>query len=69
MTITSRLADMAMPFLRYLEDWFIGLESLPLHELVADQPEQVACISVDVINGFCKEGALASNRSTGSRSR
>jgi nicotinamidase-related amidase len=62
MTTTSRLADLSLPFLRYLEDWFVSLEPLPLADLVADQPERVACISVDVINGFCKEGALASER-------
>src|SRR5215208_5945760 len=56
------LLDHARPFLAYLEEWYNGLEDLPLRELVTGEPEQVAIISIDVINGFCKSGPLASER-------
>ena len=38
------------------------LAPLPLAEIVAGAPERVALISIDVINGFCKSGPLASER-------
>jgi nicotinamidase-related amidase len=56
------LLDHARPFLAYLEEWYNALEELPLREVVAGEPERVAVISIDVINGFCKSGALASER-------
>ncbi|HET9220893.1 MAG TPA: isochorismatase family cysteine hydrolase [Roseiflexaceae bacterium] len=56
------LPDRARPFLAYLEDWYGGLPELPLSELIAGEPEHVAVISIDVINGFCKSGPLASER-------
>jgi len=56
------LLDRSRPFLAYLEEWYNSLEELPLRELVAGQPERVVVISVDVINGFCKSGPLASER-------
>jgi nicotinamidase-related amidase len=56
------LLDHARPFLAYLEEWYNGLANLPFHELVGGQPERVAVISIDVINGFCKSGPLASER-------
>src|SRR3954465_14306839 len=56
------LLDGARPFLAYLEEWYNSLEELPLRELVAGEPQRVAIISVDVINGFCKSGPLASER-------
>jgi nicotinamidase-related amidase len=56
------LLDHSRPFLAYLEEWYNGLPELPLGELIAVEPERVAVISIDVINGFCKSGPLASDR-------
>jgi len=55
------LAHQACPFYDYLETW---LESLPVLTIdqAFPQPDKGAVISVDVINGFCYEGALASPR-------
>src|SRR5262245_23877781 len=62
MATRINLLDQARPFLAYLEEWYNGLEDLPLREVVAGEPERVAVISIDVINGFCKSGPLASER-------
>lgn len=56
------LLDRSRPFLAYLEEWYDTLRELPLDDLVAGEPERVAMISIDVINGFCKSGPLASER-------
>ncbi|HHU89499.1 MAG TPA: cysteine hydrolase [Clostridiaceae bacterium] len=40
-------------------DMLAGLPSIPLKDL---KPEQTALVIVDMINGFVREGALASNR-------
>src|SRR4029079_3350754 len=56
------LLDHARPFLSYLEEWYNALAELPLHELVAGEPERMALMPIDVINGFCKSGPLASER-------
>lgn len=56
------LADHARPFLTYLDEWHAALPDLPLEEVIAGAPEAVALISIDVINGFCKSGPLASER-------
>ncbi len=62
MTIRATLAERSRPFLSYLDDWYAHLSELPLEELIGGEPERVIMISVDVINGFCKEGPLASER-------
>ena len=62
MPTTINLPDRARPFLAYLEEWYAGLPELPLSELIAGEPERVAILSIDVINGFCTEGPLASER-------
>jgi nicotinamidase-related amidase len=49
------------PFLQYLDEWLAGLPARPLSELIAE-PSGVAIVSVDLVNGFCHEGALASPR-------
>ncbi len=61
---TSRmgLADKARPFLAYLDDWYERLEDVSLAEVVGDAPERVAVFSIDMVNGFCKEGPLAGPR-------
>src|SRR5512144_2006625 len=62
MTAKVDLLNTTRPFLGYLEEWYNALKELPLREVVAGEPERVAVISIDVINGFCKSGALASER-------
>lgn len=56
------LTSTARPFLAYLEEWYNNLAELALDELVAGEPERVALLSVDVIDGFCARGPLASER-------
>ena len=48
-------------FLSYLDQWMSDLPVLSLSEL-AENPEKVAIISVDVTKGFCNQGALFSPR-------
>ena len=52
------------PFLRYVTQWEAALPAVELSSFAAD-PERVAVISVDVINGFCHSGPLASPRVKG----
>ena len=59
---TSNLAIQAQPFLNYLEAWYDQLSSLRLSDIIAGNPNTVAMISIDVINGFCVSGPLASER-------
>ena len=46
----------------HLENWFTGLSKQKFAEVVRS-PEKTAVISVDMINGFCYTGTLASPRS------
>lgn len=48
-------------FLEYLDNYLSGLKELRFSELIGN-PQKAAVISVDVINGFCYEGALSSPR-------
>lgn len=57
------LIENSRPFLTYVSGWVAGLRPLPLSQVVAD-PARTAIVSIDVINGFCHEGALASQRVT-----
>lgn len=59
---TEQLIKSSKPFLNYVIDWKEGLPSMPISDVVQGQPENVAVISVDVTNGFCYEGPLASLR-------
>ena len=52
----------AASFLSYLEEWYAGLPSLELAAVVGDTPARVAVLSIDMINGFCKEGPLSGPR-------
>lgn len=54
--------ETATPFLRYLDQWHDEIKAASLDELIAGKPERVAVVCVDVIVGFCNEGALASER-------
>jgi nicotinamidase-related amidase len=51
----------SIPFLEYLVDWQSNLPAVRLSEVCA-LPDKTAILSVDVINGFCYEGPLASPR-------
>lgn len=62
MPTPPNLTETAVPFLRYLEDWYASLPTMPLSDVIAGAPGRVALISVDIINGFCNEGPLASPR-------
>jgi nicotinamidase-related amidase len=62
MKTKQSLADTARPFLVYLDEWYNALDALPLAEVVAGEPERVAVLSIDVVNGFLKRGSLASKR-------
>lgn len=54
-------------FVEYVEGWVAGLASTSMEEVAAEAGggERVAVACVDVINGFCKEGPLASERIQG----
>ena len=56
------LTEQSAPFLSYLESWYNRLPDLTLAEIVGGAPERVAVFSIDMINGFCKEGPLAGPR-------
>jgi nicotinamidase-related amidase len=56
--------EQSRAFLEYLEMFAAGLTDLPVDGLIRDS-EHTAVVSVDVINGFCYEGALASPRVQG----
>jgi nicotinamidase-related amidase len=53
--------ESARPFLEYVDGWLAGLARPPLADLAAP-PEATAVVSVDMINGFCHSGPLASPR-------
>lgn len=55
------LEAQSAPFLRYLERWLAQLPVVNLKD-IAPEPRQAAIVSVDVINGFCISGPLASER-------
>ncbi len=55
------LQNQSAPFLRYLEQWLAQLPVVGLKEIAPD-PARAAILSVDVINGFCVSGPLASER-------
>ena len=61
---TATLLKNSEPFLHYATQWEAALPTLELSSLAPD-PKQVAVISVDVINGFCHSGPLASPRVKG----
>jgi nicotinamidase-related amidase len=56
-----RWIEISMPFLEYLDDWYGHAEKMNLSGLLSI-PDKVALVSVDVTNGFCHEGPLASER-------
>ncbi len=56
------IAEQALPFLRYLDEWYAALPAADLITIVGATPERVAVFSIDMINGFCVEGPLAGSR-------
>jgi nicotinamidase-related amidase len=60
---TTYLKLSAEPFLNYLDRWFAELPIVSMKSLLNEQgPDKTAVFAVDVVNGFCKEGNLASPR-------
>jgi nicotinamidase-related amidase len=57
----AQFIENSEPFLNFLAGWASELPEAALADLTAE-PGRVAIISVDVINGFCTTGALASPR-------
>lgn len=58
-------APMGAQFLRWLEKWHDALPTLSIsRDLIgpAGKPEQVGVVIVDLVVGFCSQGALASPR-------
>jgi nicotinamidase-related amidase len=58
---TVDLIRQSEPFLKYVVEWEAALPTLAL-AAVAAPPERAAVLSVDVTNGFCYAGPLASPR-------
>lgn len=56
----NRLMESSSAYLKYLDDWFEALKPINFNELA--DPSNVAILSVDVTEGFCSEGPLASPR-------
>ncbi len=63
----ERLVQESKPFLSYLVRWQQNLQPVSLGTLVQDarDPNRIAVMTVDVINGFCHIGPLASPRVAG----
>jgi nicotinamidase-related amidase len=61
------LAQRSTAFLDYVESWLTDRPTLDLAELIerVGGPDNVAIMSVDLIVGFCHQGALASPRVEG----
>lgn len=58
----EQLIENSQPFLQYVVEWKDNLQPVTMPQVINGRPERVAVISVDVINGFCYEGPLASPR-------
>lgn len=61
---TARFVAERAPFLGYLKGLESSWTAVPFEDLIAEAggPENVAVIGVDLLKGFCCEGALASPR-------
>ncbi len=62
MDTTQNFIDRSKPFIQWMLDWKAGLREMSLSTLTQPDPHTVGIISVDVINGFCTVGPLASPR-------
>ncbi len=57
------LVESAASHLAFLENWLSELAPFELQEAIKQEgPDAVAIVCVDLINGFCREGVLASAR-------
>lgn len=50
------------PFIGWMLTWYDSLQAIALPNLTQDGADKVGIVSVDVINGFCTVGPLASPR-------
>ncbi|HLI07543.1 MAG TPA: isochorismatase family cysteine hydrolase [Ktedonobacteraceae bacterium] len=65
-TIPANFIERSQPFLHALVEWERTLPTISWNDLRPDaQQGKVALFSVDMINGFCHEGALSSPRVEG----
>jgi nicotinamidase-related amidase len=58
------LTQTSKPFINYLETWLANLPKAKLNTVITN-PANTAVMSVDIINGFCTVGPLASPRVQG----
>lgn len=60
----QQLIECSRPFLAWLATWVEGRPALALGEAIerAGGPQHVAVLATDVVVGFCRQGALASER-------
>jgi nicotinamidase-related amidase len=58
------LAQKSKPFIAHLESWLANLPKAKLNTVITN-PANTAVMSVDIINGFCTVGPLASPRVQG----
>lgn len=58
------LAQASRPFINHIERWLNTLPALSYRKAIVD-PARTAVVSVDIINGFCTIGPLASPRVQG----
>jgi nicotinamidase-related amidase len=62
-SIPANIVEQSAEFIGALAEWERSLPSITWSEVVAGAPlENVALFSVDMINGFCHQGSLASPR-------
>ncbi|MEI6046694.1 MAG: isochorismatase family cysteine hydrolase [Chloroflexota bacterium] len=61
--IKSNLQENGLAFLNFLDNWMAELPTISFEEVLkGGSPDKVALFSVDLVNGFCYEGKLASPR-------
>jgi len=60
----NKLMDSSSDYLNYLDDWLASLKPIKFQEITA-KPMDVALLGVDITEGFCSEGPLASPRVNG----
>ena len=58
----TNLASKSKDFLDWLGEWYASLQPITLAEAI-DEPPRTALSTIDMLNGFCYEGNLASPRS------
>lgn len=60
--LQQRLTESSASFLDHIESWYEALPAASLDQVIGSDPSRVAVFCVDVIVGFCVQGALASER-------